>query len=258
MTPIDCPRCGASGGGAFCPSCGAALQPPPCRACGAQPPPAARYCTACGRRLSGRFRVHPGVVAAGLGLALIAAAVLLPTPDGAPVSIGPAADPPVSTPGAPPGGSEPAGGGSGAPALSGDMRTNADGLFDRIMRELAAGDTARARFFVPMAVDAYRMAGDLDADGLFHLSLVHAIGGDHAAARRTAERILSGDPNHLLGLAAAASAAEGEGDAEAARAYHRRFLEALPAERDRPLPEYRDHARSLPEYEEAARAALEG
>lgn len=250
MNEIDCPRCGASGGGAFCPSCGAGLQPPPCRACGAQPPPAARYCTACGRRLA-RPRVHPGVVAGGLGIALIAAAVLLPTTGGAPVTIGPSANPPASPPAAP-------AGGSGAPALSGDMRTNADGLFDRIMRELAAGDTARARFFVPMAVDAYRMAGDLDADGLFHLSLVHAIGGDHAAARQAAERILSGAPNHLLGLAAAASAAEGEGDAEAARAYHRRFLDALPAERDRPLQEYRDHAPILPDYEEAARAALEG
>jgi len=250
MNGIDCPRCGASGGGAFCPSCGAGLQPPPCRACGAQPPPAARYCPACGRRLVGRLRrVHPGVAAVGLGLALIAAAVLLPTRGGAPVTIGPEATEPPSAPAA---------GGSGAPALSGDMRANADGLFDRIMRELAAGDTARARFFVPMAVDAYRMAGDLDADGLFHLSLVHAIGGDHAAARQAAGRILSGDPNHLLGLAAAAAAAEGEGDAEAARAYHRRFLEALPAERDRPLQEYRDHAPILPGYEEAARAALEG
>ena len=56
------------------------------------------------------------------------------------------------------------GAGSAPPALSGDMRANADGLFDRIMRELAAGDTARARFFVPMALDAYGMAGELDAE----------------------------------------------------------------------------------------------
>jgi hypothetical protein len=191
--------------------------------------------------------VHPAVPIAGVGLALLAVAFLVRRGDAPALT-------PATTTAQPPAG--PAAG--GAPALSGDMRTNADGLFDRIMRELSAGDTARARFFAPMALDAYRMAGELDADGRFHVSLVQAIGGDYAAARETAESIRAGNPNHLLALAAAAAAAEGAGDDAAAVAYHRRFLEALPAERDRDLPEYRDHARILPDYEAAARAAVGG
>lgn len=250
---IDCPRCGASSDGAFCSACGARLAPPPCPACGAAPAPAARYCGACGRRLPDRWRLRPAAIVAVLGVAAIAAALLLP--DRAP---DPATQGAAGPTGAPALGGTAATGGSGSapPALSGDMRANADGLFDRIMRELAAGDTARARFFVPMALDAYRMAGELDADGRFHLSLVQAIGGDFTAARATAESILAQDPNHLLGLAAAAAAAQGLGDVDAANAYHRRYLEALESERARSLAEYRDHAQILPEYEAAARAAL--
>ncbi|MEN8375610.1 MAG: zinc ribbon domain-containing protein [Gemmatimonadota bacterium] len=253
MSTTDCPRCGASVDGAFCSECGARLEPPPCTACGAVPPAGARYCTACGRGLPDRRKVHPAAIIAGLGLAAVAAAFLVPRGGGdtQPLVTGPA-----SQPAGPAAGAAPTSG--GPPTLSGDMRANADGLFDRIMREYSQGDTARARFFVPMALDAYDMAGDLDADGRFHLSLVQAIGGDYAAARSTAEEILAGEPNHLLGLAAAAAAAEGAGERDAALDYHRRFLEALPTERDRALQEYVDHAPIIPDYEAAARAALGG
>ncbi|HSM36357.1 MAG TPA: hypothetical protein VK837_08190 [Longimicrobiales bacterium] len=199
----------------------------------------------------------PAVIVAGIGLVLLLGAFLLRFGDGG--SAGVASDATSSAPfssGASPSTTAPSGG--GPPALSGDMRANADGLFDRIMRELSAGDTARARFFAPMAMDAYRMAGELDADGRFHLSLVQSIAEEYTAARETAESILGQNPNHLLGLAAAATAAEGAGDDEAALAYHRRFLEALPSERERGLQEYQDHALILPEYEAAARAAIGG
>jgi tetratricopeptide (TPR) repeat protein len=201
--------------------------------------------------------VPPAAILAGIGIVLLLGAFLLRSGDGGPTAA--FSDPTPSSPASPgalPSTGAPAGG--GPPALSGDMRANADGLFDRIMRELSAGDTARARFFAPMAMDAYRMAGDLDADGRYHLSLIQAIAEEYAAARETAESILAQNPNHLLGLAAAAAAAEGEGDDQAALAYHRRFLDALPSERERGLPEYQDHARILPEYEAAARAAVEG
>ena len=257
MATIDCPRCGAAGDGAFCADCGARLKPAACTACGGAPPADARYCPGCGRRLPGPLRVHPAAVLAGVGLAALFAALLLPGRGPEPVTIGATGAGALTEgggPGAP--GSMSTPGGAPPPALSGDMRANADGLFDRIMRELAAGDTARARFFVPMALDAYGMAGDLDAHGRFHLSLVQAVGEDFAGARATAESVLEQDPNHLLALAAAASAARGDGDEDAARAYYRRFLEALPSERDRALPEYRDHAQVLPDYEAAARAAL--
>ena len=262
MAETTCPQCGARSDGSFCPACGARLAPAACAACGATPPAGARFCATCGRRLPGPIRFHPAAALAAVGALALLAALFWPTSDGAAAG-GPGSQSPsgVAQPGAP----QPTGGAgalgspnAGPPALSADMRTNADGLFDRIMRELSAGDSARARFFVPMALDAYRSSGPLDADGLFHVSLIQAIDGDFAGARATAEAILADDPNHLLGLAAGAAAAEGAGDTDGARAYYQRFLDALPSERDRDLAEYRDHARVIPDYEAAARSALGG
>src|SRR5690606_11417068 len=81
----------------------------------------------------------------------------------------------------------------------------------------AAGDSAEVSFFLPMALAAYRQAGPLDADGLYHLSVLEIAAGDPAAARATAERILETEPDHLLGLAAAARAARDAGENAAAR-----------------------------------------
>src|SRR5690606_1564956 len=142
------------------------------------------------------------------------------------------------------------------PPLTGTPREQADQLFNRVMTELEAGDTARASFFMPVAVMAYRQAGPLDADGLYHLSLLETASGDYAAARATAEQILAMMPKHLLGLASAARAAAAAGDDAAARDYHERFLAAYDEEKDRPLQEYRDHSRVLPTYLEEARKAL--
>ncbi|MGQ0814455.1 MAG: hypothetical protein ACT4O1_08305 [Gemmatimonadota bacterium] len=138
------------------------------------------------------------------------------------------------------------------PQLTGSPREQADRLFNRVMTERANGDTARARFFLPMAIQAYEIAGDPDADGWYHLSLLQAFSGDDFAARKSAERILATAPNHLLGLAAAADAARAGGDAMAARNYYRRFLAAYESESKRDLPEYRDHARNFAEVKSVA------
>ncbi|HEX6560154.1 MAG TPA: hypothetical protein VF021_11845, partial [Longimicrobiales bacterium] len=136
--------------------------------------------------------------------------------------------------------------------LTGSPREQADRLFNRIMTERENGDTTRAKFFLPMGIQAYEMAGDLDPDGLYHLSLLHAFGGDYKAARTTAERILATQPNHLLGLSAAASAARGAGDNAAARKYAQHFLSVFDAESKSDKEEYRDHARMLPELKTEA------
>jgi hypothetical protein len=120
------------------------------------------------------------------------------------------------------------------------------------MEERSAGNNERASFFLPMAIAAYRQAGPLDADGLYHLSLLEAAAGQHAESRATAERILATAPNHLLGLGAAAEAAAESGDSAAAAAFYRRFLQAYDDEIARSLPEYRDHARGIPAYLDAA------
>jgi hypothetical protein len=146
---------------------------------------------------------------------------------------------------------------AGPGPLSGTPREQADRLFNRIMTERESGDTAQAKFFVPMAVQAYDMAGNLDEDGLYHLSLVHQVGGDFKAARETAERILATSPNHLLGLSAAANAARADGDNSAARNYYQKFLQAFDTEsKNTTRPEYRDHGRMFPELKTEAETFL--
>jgi uncharacterized membrane-anchored protein len=132
----------------------------------------------------------------------------------------------------------------------------ADRLFDRIMRHLGAGNEDSARFFVPMAVQAYQDLAPLDADGLFHLSLIHAAGGDYDAARASAEEILSQSPSHLLGLVALAQAARSAGDSLAARTAFGTFLDNIAAEKAKALPEYADHAHLLTAHEQTARESL--
>ena len=114
------------------------------------------------------------------------------------------------------------------------------------------GDRNEALTFLPMALAAYDRARPLNLDGLFHLSLLHRTGGDHAAALATAEEALAQDPDNLLNLSAAAEAARGLGDADAARAYADRFLEAYDRERAKALPDYEAHGELLQRFRDSA------
>ncbi|HSK21364.1 MAG TPA: hypothetical protein VK912_19565 [Longimicrobiales bacterium] len=144
------------------------------------------------------------------------------------------------------------------PPLTGTPREQADRLFNRIMTSVESGDSAGARGFTPMAIDAYRMAAPLDNDGLYHLAVVHTVAGDPEAARATAEQILAGNANHLLGLAVAGEAAVLAGDSAAARDYYARLLAAYDDEVAKGLQEYQDHARSLPEFRATAQRVTGG
>jgi tetratricopeptide (TPR) repeat protein len=151
----------------------------------------------------------------------------------------------------------PSGTSNGAPPpLTGTPREQADRLFNRIMREREAGNVENATRFLPMAIAAYQQAGELDADGLYHLSILLTASGAFAEARQTAERVLSTNPDHLLALAAAADAAAQAGDSTAARNYYQQFLQKYDAEKDKPLPEYIDHTRMLPDHRKTAETFL--
>src|SRR5690606_12320876 len=247
---MNCPVCQAEGQGAFCAQCGAPLEGAACRACQAPLVPGARYCVACGQAVRAGASTLPWSIAGAALVALIAVVVAgvlrseRPAP-AVPVAAGPAAEGPGMPGGAPP------------PPLTGTPREQADRLFNRIMQASAAGDSAEVSFFLPMALAAYRQAGPLDADGLYHLSVLEIAAGDPAAARATAERILETEPDHLLGLAAAARAARDAGENAAARRYYGRLLEVYDAQRQRALPEYGDHAAILPLYQEEARGFVE-
>jgi hypothetical protein len=138
------------------------------------------------------------------------------------------------------------------------MRDQADRLFERIMQARARGDTAEARFFLPMALQAYDGAEPLDADGLFHLGLLRLEGGDADGAAEAARRIGELDPNHLLGLALSGEAALARDDRAAAQAAFAAFLARYDAEIARALPEYDMHGPALEEYRTQAQQVTGG
>ncbi|HEV2148522.1 MAG TPA: hypothetical protein VGR37_14055, partial [Longimicrobiaceae bacterium] len=137
-------------------------------------------------------------------------------------------------------------------------REAADRLFNRVMQNVSSGDTAQARAFLPMAVAAYGRVDDLDDDGRYHLAVLHLVGGNPQAARTEANAILAGDPRHLFGLFTAAQAEQALGNGTRARELYQRFLGAYETERNRDLPEYRDHAQALAPMREEAQRAVGG
>ena len=239
---MKCPSCQTESSGAYCPECGTPLKAT-CRACKATLPPNARFCIECGAAVR-RGRSNAPWYIAGAALVALIVVVLLPGASSAPGAASPQSAPMLS------GGAETGApsADAGPPPLTGTPREQADRLFNLIMENKEKGDTAKAKFFVPMGVQAYGMAGDLDADGLYHLSLLQALGGNGRDAVATAEKILAKSPAHLLGLAAAAQGAAQAGDVKAAQGYYRRFLDAYATESTKQLPEYRDHAAALPVY----------
>jgi predicted nucleic acid-binding Zn ribbon protein len=242
---MKCPGCGIESDGRFCSSCGTPLRGQShCASCGTKLAAGARFCTGCGEATDGR-RSNLSVPWMVAGAAILTAIfiILLPVIRG---------DAPRPAP--PFAGSTSATADAGQPPpLAGTPREQADRLFNRIMQEQSAGNIDQARFFTPMATQAYQAAEPLDADGLYHLSLIQAVAQDYPAAIATANRILDAAPTHLLGLAALAEAAAASGDSAAAVIAWTTFLDNLATERAKPLTEYTDHTPILSTYEEAAR-----
>lgn len=140
--------------------------------------------------------------------------------------------------------------------LTGTPREQADRLFNRIMTERESGDTAKARFFLPMGISAYQQAGDLEPDGLYHLAILQSSAGHTQDAIATANRILAGNPDHLLALGTAAEASEEAGDNAHAKQFYEHFMRVYDKEKTKQTAEYIDHAKILPEYELAAKRFL--
>ena len=81
------------------------------------------------------------------------------------------------------------------------------------------------------------------------------VSGDAALARAQADSILSGAPNHLLGLILAMRTAGMQLDSVARRGYVTRFLNVVDRERAAGLQEYVDHG---PDIDAALREARGG
>lgn len=248
---MRCPDCNTEGAGAYCAQCGAPLKGAACRRCTSPLPSGARFCNACGRAVRDVRGRLPWFVAAGSGLGLVLALAVLLAPSqrssgGVPEGAGPG-------PGF--GGGFVAGEMQAGP-LTGTLREQADRLFNRVMQALAAGDTAEARFFLPMAIQAYDNVDGLDPDGLYHVAVLQLAAGDAAAALETAELILAEAPDHLLALGAALEATTELGAADRARHHGERLLTAYDEGLRAPRPEYRHHESILPLYRQTARDLL--
>jgi hypothetical protein len=135
-------------------------------------------------------------------------------------------------------------------------REAADRLFNRVMAALTDGNDAEVQSFLPMAIDAYQLVPDLDADGHFHLSLLQHARGDYGGALRTAETVLETNPDHLLNRYAAGEAAREMGDDELAAEHFTHLLAVFEEESARDLPEYREHESFLPTIRQMAEEFL--
>lgn len=242
---MTCPNCGADDqAGSFCSECGAELRRS-CPGCNEPTSPGSRYCAHCGEEIAaGRSgsRAHWWIAAA----AAIVVVLILLIPERAdragPIQM---RDPDAG-----------AAMGPGPSGFTGDPRTDADRLFNRVMGAAEDGRQAEVDQFMPMALQAYRMVPALDHDGLFHLAILHETAGQYDLARSTAEEILQDVPRHVLGLGVAGSAAAASGDTGAARDYFRRLLDGYDAEAGAPRPEYIDHRIMVDEYRRMAESFL--
>jgi hypothetical protein len=150
---------------------------------------------------------------------------------------------------APPAGAEGAGGAAGVDIASMSPEERFNRLFDRVMRAMAAGDTATAQQFAPMAVMSYGMLPEVNADLRLHVALVQIAAGNPTAALAVADTILAQNPDHLFGYVIRADAARAAGDAageQRARADFAARVAKETARTDR--PEYGEHQSLIDEY----------
>ena len=241
-----CPRCGENSAGRFCANCGAPLRGVACTACGHELSPGAKFCNDCGTPIT------PGLAPAATRssdwnvVRLVGgAAVLVLAGFVAGATIGRRSSPSDAAV-AEQGSALPASGIVTAPDISSmSPEERASRLFNRVMSYSEQGKLDSARFFAPMAVQAYVMIGPLDAHARYDIGEIYAAIGDATAARAQADTILGTQPKHLLGLALAARAADLSGDAAAAARFRRQLAVVAPAERAKGLKEYTEHARDI-------------
>jgi hypothetical protein len=249
-----CPSCEAPASGRFCPQCGVALDAQ-CRECQNPLPAGARFCNQCGVSVAApatparaRQPALPWAIAA-VAVAVLAAATILPRlagdDDAPPVALAQQA---------PAGAGDP----SSVDLASMTPRERADRLFNRVMQGVSSGDTTRLGFFAGMAIQAYGMVPERDADLHYHLGELYRLTGDAASARAQADTILAADPQHLFGLYGAARAEELRGREAVAKGMYQRFLDAYATQVARNLPEYQEHSQGLPGMRAAAQQAVGG
>ena len=138
------------------------------------------------------------------------------------------------------------GGGGAAPDISSmSPRERASRLFNKIMQLSSEGKQDSVAFFAPMALSAYEMLGDMDADLRYDYGRIAEVSGNLAIAQAEADTLLRDSPNHLLGLILASRVAGLKGDGATQQALEKRLLASEASEKKKGLPEYELHANDI-------------
>lgn len=251
---IVCAVCSTHGAGQFCSNCGAAFEAFACAGCNASLSPGARFCQNCGKTV-GASAVQPIVPAQRSSISAslpwvvpaIALVTLLAFLAGNAFNSrrGSTLDAPQNA--LPQAGLDDRGAGGGEESVRGidilqlSPQERADRLFDRMMLLNSQGKSDSVLFFLPIAISAYQMLSQMNADQRYDLGRIAEVGGALPLARAQADTILQQNPTHLLGLILGARVASLDNRTADRKALETRILAAYPTESAKKLPEYERH-----------------
>jgi hypothetical protein len=121
----------------------------------------------------------------------------------------------------------------------------ADRLFNRVMLLNNEGKSDSVMFFAPMALESYRLLGQMNADQRYDMGRIAEVAGAYPLAAAQADTILQQNPTHLLGLVLASRIARLQKEPARQAAFDKRLLAALKSETARKLPEYDRHSSDI-------------
>lgn len=250
MTTSNCSQCGKPASGNFCQHCGASLAPGFCTQCGEALSVESEFCSKCGSQkgsVSGGGVATRGgssqtnwIVPAGILVVAVVIALffLMRINNGG------------TTVGLPPQGVSTA----ALPDLSQmTPRERFDWLYNRVMQAAEQGDAATMQQFSPMALTAYGMLDEVDADARYHAALIKLHTGDVAGSAILADSIEAETPDHLFGFIIRGTLAKWQNDPTALAQVYAAFLAVYDEEMAAGRPEYDEHERSIQGLLEDAR-----
>jgi hypothetical protein len=200
-----CPNCGSPAMGKFCSDCGTTLGVSACAACSAELIDGARFCHRCGLPAGATAPATERKTTSAMSLPWIVAAISLLAFIALIAGQRFGANRPDAATEA--GTTLPSDMARRAPDIS--QMTPAERairLHTRIMTLRQAGKQDSVMMFAPMAIAAFEMLGNLDADSRYDLGMIGEASENGPLAKAQADTILQQNPDHLLGLILAARA----------------------------------------------------
>lgn len=132
-------------------------------------------------------------------------------------------------------------------------RERFDRLYNRVMQAAEQGDAATMQQFSPMALTAYGMLEEVDADARYHAALLKLHTGDVAGSAILADSIEAETPGHLFGFIIRGTLAKWQNDPATLAQVYAAFLAVYDEEMAAARPEYDEHERSIQGLLEDAR-----